>query len=559
VIKEIKDLDERQTVALMQDDLTKNAHLVTHIHKLAQIGLALSVEKDIDILLSMILTEARALVHADAGTLYIVDKNGQRLKFAVLQNDTFSERSKASGGTIEATFPDVPLYENEVPNYQNVSSYAALTGEVVNISDVYAATDFDFTGPRRYDAATGYRTASMLVIPMQNHENDIIGVMQLLNAKNPRTGQVEGFSGERIGIIRSLASQAAVSLTNTQLINELKALLHAIVQSVSTAIDAKSPYTGGHIKRVVDLTMTIAQKINETDQGCFADTHFNADEMEELRLAAWMHDVGKITTPEYVVDKATKLQTIFDRIELIETRFHLIAKSIENLLLHQKILFLQGEGGGKEVLDRLEKKTSSEITALYAQLDQLKALNKGSKPMSEEDLALIQMLSQDSFHINGEPYPYLTDDEVKNLSIRQGTLTNEERAIIENHATMTLKILKQLPFPKRMSNTPEYAGAHHEKLDGTGYPLKLSGKNLPLQSKILAIADIFEALTAKDRPYKPPLKLSQALNILESMKKNHHIDPDIFDLFIRERLFAEYAQKEMFSSQIDEILNDNRG
>jgi HD-GYP domain-containing protein (c-di-GMP phosphodiesterase class II) len=535
----------------LESDQNVHDHLVKHIHKLTQIGLALSAEKDIKRLLEMILTEARALSSADAGTLYILDKEENRLRFEILQNDSMGARLGEGGGA-QIRLPDVPLHRDGKANYANVSSYVALTGKVVNIPNVYEAEGFDFTGPRKYDAATGYRTESMLVIPMQNHENEIIGVLQLLNARNPETGQVERFSKHYVDIIASLASQAAVSLTNTQLIQELKDLLYAFVQSIGTAIDAKSPYTGGHIKRVVDLTMIIAQKMNESDQAPFRDIHFSADEMEELRLAAWMHDVGKITTPEYVVDKASRLQTIFDRIELVETRFHLIAKSIENSFLQQKVAWLQNGNPDTSLLDRLEKKVSDEIRELYNKLDFLKTLNTGDKRMSPDDICLVEELAHNAYTINGEQRPYLTADEVKNLSILQGTLTRDERLTIENHAAMTLNILKQLPFPRRMARIPEYAGSHHEKLDGTGYPLKLKGDTLSLQSRILAIADIFEALTAQDRPYKQPLKLSHALDILTSMKHNRHIDGDIFDFFVNNRLYVDYARKEMSPAQMGE-------
>lgn len=517
--------------------------------------MALSVEKDIKKLLGMILTEARSLSHADAGTLYILDKDENRLRFEILQNDSMSKQT-TENSEFKFTLPHVPLFEQGRPNHANVSSYVALTGQVVNIPNVYEAEGFDFTGPRRYDAATGYRSESMLVLPMQNHENDIIGVLQLLNARNPETGRTEEFSDNYVDIIASLTSQAAISLTNTQLIQDLKNLLYAFIQSIATAIDAKSPYTGGHIRRVVDLTMIIAENITKSDQGPFRDIHFGEEELEELRLAAWMHDVGKITTPEYVVDKATKLQTIYDRINLVETRFHLIAASIENSHLRRKVALLQSSTPDLPELQRLEKAASDEIKALYNSLDAIKTVNKTGRPMSEDDINLVGAIARKTFVVNGKPQPYLTKNEVHNLSIRQGTLTPEERQVVENHAAMTLKILKQLPFPRAMANMPEYAGGHHEKLDGSGYPRKLSGKNLPLQSRILAIADIFEALTAKDRPYKPPMKLSMAINIMNSMKKNRHIDPDILDFFIHNRLYAPYAQKEMTAAQIDEPTID---
>lgn len=524
--------------------------LIKRINKLTQIGLALTAEKDIKKLLKMILTEARSLSHADAGTLYIVDTDENRLRFEILQNDSMNQSATAQTDG-EFTLPDVPLYEQGEPNHTNVSSYVALTGEIVNIPNVYESGFFDFTGPRKYDAATGYRSESMLVLPMKNHENDIIGVLQLLNAQNPETGRTEPFSENYVDIIASLASQAAVSLTKAQLIEDLQKLFYAFIQSIATAIDEKSPYTGGHIERVVDLTMIIAKNISECSHGPFRETHFSDDEMEELRLAAWMHDVGKITTPEYVVDKSTKLETIFDRIDLVESRVHLIAASMENSLLRQKIALLEDGTDDLSEIQRLEKTTAKEINALYDTLAVIKSVNKTSRPVSEDKIKQIRDFARKKYEFNGETHPFLSPDELDNLSIHQGTLTPRERKVIENHAAMTLKILEQLPFPRSMANTPEYAASHHEKLDGSGYPRQLSGENLPLQSRILAIADIFEALTAKDRPYKPPMKLSVALNILNAMKKSDHVDPDILDFFIRNRLYETYARKEMNSAQID--------
>lgn len=529
---------------------TFQEELAGHIHKLTEIGLALSAEKDNKKLLEMILTEARSLSRADAGTLYILDKDETRLRFEILQNDSMGMQL-VNKDHPELSMPDVLLYRGGAPNYANVSSYVALTGNIVNIPNVYEAEGFDFTGPRQYDKATGYRTVSMLVIPMRNHENKVIGVLQLLNARNPETGEIHSFSKDYENIIASLASQAAVSLTNTQLIRELKDLLYAFIQSIGTAIDAKSPYTGGHIRRVVDLVMIIANGINESDREPFKNVHFSADELEELRLAAWMHDVGKITTPEYVVDKASRLETIFDRIELVETRFKLIAQLVENSNLRRKLACLETGNPDREALDRIDRSASEELAELHTKFDFVRSLNKRDKPLNEDDVALVTAIARNTFSDNGRELPFITENELDNLIVRQGTLTPDERLIIENHAAMTLKILKKLPFPRRMAHIPEYAGSHHEKLDGSGYPLKLTGDELPLQSRILAIADIFEALTAKDRPYKLPLKLSHALNILNSMKQRGHIDSDILDLFITDRLYADYARKEMDPAQLD--------
>ncbi len=524
---------------------------IKHIKQLTTIGLALSAEKNINKLLEIILEYARDLSHADAGTLYIIDDD-ENLGFEIMQNDTMKTRMGGTSG-VEISLPKVPLYVNGKPNHSNVSSYTALTGETVNIPDVYEAKGFDFTGPKEYDAATGYRSKSMLVIPMKNHENKIIGVLQLLNSKIPETDKVTEFSKEYVDLVASLASQAAVALTNTQLIQDLENLLYAFIKSIATAIDEKSPYTGGHINRVVDLTMMMAEAINKTDQGALGGAFFSKDELEELRLAAWMHDVGKITTPEYVVDKASKLETIFNRIKLVETRFHMIAKSIENESLQQKIELMQNQTDDETNIKRLDEELAVQLKSLKDDFNFVKECNQSVEFMSDDKIDRIKEIATKTFISPEGEQPYLTEEEVENLCIRKGSLTEKERKTIENHASMTKKMLNELPFPAKLGRVAEYASSHHEKLDGSGYPLGLLEKELPLQSRIMVIADIFEALTAKDRPYKKPMNLSQAIKILGFLKKDKHIDPDIHDLFLERRLFYKYAQKEMAPEQIDEV------
>jgi HD-GYP domain-containing protein (c-di-GMP phosphodiesterase class II) len=524
---------------------------IKHIKQLTQIGLALSSEKDISKLLESIVDQARKLSNADAGTLYIMEDDKAYLRFEILQNDTMNIRV---GGTrtIEQTLPKVPLFDQQGrPNHANVSSYTAITGQIVNIPDVYEADGFDFTGPRKYDESTGYRSKSMLVIPLKNHENDIIGVLQLLNAQDRETGEVVAFSPEYVDLIGSLASQAAVALTNTQLIQDLKNLFHAFIRSIATAIDAKSPYTKGHIDRVVDLTMMIAAAVNEDSAGAFKNTVFNDDEIEEMRIAAWMHDVGKITTPEYVVNKSTKVETIFDRIHLIETRFGLIAEQIRTRFLNQKVEILGTGDPDGQALARIDEKCGEKLAQLCDDLAFIKACNSPGEYLGDDSIDRIRRIGARTYFQNGEEKPYLTADEVENLCIRKGSLTTAERDKIQEHATMTLKILRQLPFPKKLSRVAEYASGHHEKLDGTGYPRGLCEEELSLQSKIMAVADIFEALTAKDRPYKQPMKLSQAIKILGFMKKDRHIDPEVLDIFLQNQLHLEYARVQMNPEQID--------
>ncbi len=448
---------------------------------------------------------------ADAGTLYILDKRQKYLQVEIFQNDTMKTRMDGakkieSLSIVPFPLPHVPLYDEKGKgNYSHVSSYVALTGEIVNIQDVYDIPEayknkgFDFTGPKKYDEKSGYRSRSMLVIPLKNHENKIIGVLQLLNAQNKRS-EVIAFSPDLEDLVASLASQAAVALTNNQLIRDLKDALQkiknlfdAFIKSIATAIEKKSLYTGGHIERVVKLTMMIAKKINETCEGPLKDACFDENEMEELRLAAWMHDIGKITTPQHIMDKATKLEAIFDRIHLIETRFHLIAKCIENRYLQRKIEILQSRKNNSET-DQPDRELSSEIKTLYEELEFIRFCNRNI--VDDDKIKRLQEIAAKAYSMNGETLPYLTRDEVRNLCVQQGTLTDEEREIIENHATMTWNILFELPFPTAMASVPDYAWAHHEKLDGSGYPQGISGKDIPLQSRIMVIADIFEALTA---------------------------------------------------------------
>jgi len=524
---------------------------IKHIMQLTRIGLALSAEKNINKLLEVIVDYARDLSHADAGTLYILDDDKEHLRFEIMQNDTMKTRIGGTSG-VEISLPKVPLNTNGKPNYSNVSSYTALTGETVNIPDVYKAREFDFTGPMEYDAATGYRSKSMLVIPMKNHENNIIGVLQLLNSQIPETGEVVAFSKDYVDLVASLASQAAVALTNTQLIQDLKNLFYSFIKSIATAIDEKSTYTGGHITRVVDLTMMIAEGINKTDHGPFKDFLFNEDELEELRLAAWMHDVGKITTPENVIDKSTRLQAIFDRTHLIETRFQMITKSFENEYLQRKIELLQNGIIDESKIKIMDQELAHKIRDLGEELKFIKACNNPGEFMSDEKIDRIKKIAKKNYVSPDGEHTYLTEDEVENLCIRKGSLTDKERNIIENHAGITLKILNELPFPAKLANVPEFASSHHEKLDGSGYPRGLSEKELSLQSRIMAIADVFEALTSKDRPYKEPMKLSKAVKIMEFMKQDKHIDGDIYDLFLKSRLLYEYAKKQMAPEQIDE-------
>ena len=509
------------------------------IKRLIRIGTALSAEPNIDRLFEMIVEEARKITNADGGTLYIMSDDNRELQFAIVQTETLKVRMGGTGEKI--SWKPVGLYNSDdTPNHGNVSAYVALTGTIVNMSDVYDSEGFDFKGTRSFDAQTGYRSKSMLVVPMKDHRNDIIGVLQLLNARDDVNQDVVPFSYESQEMTESLASLAAVALSNNRLIRELETLMDSFIRAIATAIDEKSPYTGGHIRRVAELTMDIARTINETVEGSYAEVHFSDDELKELQIAAWLHDVGKITTPEYVIDKATKLETIYDGIELLRLRFALVD-------LQEKIRTLQHQMN--PVLDSGEK--DADKIQLAEEFRFLSETNLGSERMSDEMMDHVRAIAARTWEVNGKQESLLTKKEAENLTIRQGTLNTAEREIVKNHAAVTHKILSQLPFPKKLKRVPEYAAAHHEALNGKGYPKGLEAGQLPLQSRILALADVFEALTAKDRPYKTAKTLSEAMDIMSMMVKDRHIDPDLFDLFKREGIYLDYADRELAPQQID--------
>lgn len=514
----------------------------SHIHELVKIGLALSAEKNLNRLLEMIVSEACRFTNADGGTLYIKSEDGEFLDFAIVQNDSLNVRMGGPGEAI--SWPPVPLKTSDgQDNERNVSAYCALTGKAINIVDVYFAEGFDFQGTKDFDKTTGYRSKSMLVLPMRDHEDEVIGVLQLLNAQDRETGEVVGFPENEIEFITSLASQAAIAINNVRLIEGLENLLNSFVKAIAAAIDEKSPYTGGHIERVAELTEHLALEINRSDSGRFKEVSFSPEELSEIRMAAWMHDVGKISTPEYVVDKSTKLETIFDRIEIVRCRVEILKKEAEIRELKKRL--------GPDVALEDNKDLGQEIAGLDETLSFLESVNIGGEFLTDDRVARIKELAAISFEMNGSRMPLINDEEMKNLMIRKGTLTNEEREIINNHVNVGIKMLSSLPFPKKLRRVPALAGAHHEKLDGSGYPNGLKNGEIPNQARILAVADVFEALTAADRPYKEGKLLSESMRILGFMEKDNHLDADLCELLVESGIIQEYAGKHLSARQRD--------
>jgi HD-GYP domain-containing protein (c-di-GMP phosphodiesterase class II) len=506
-----------------------------HLYQLVKIGLGLSSEKNIDRLLERIVREARNFTNADGGTLYIRENERELLDFAIVQNDSLGVFMGGSGEVI--SWPSVPLrLEDNQENHRNVSAHCALTGEPVNISDVYDAEGYDFQGTRDFDASTGYRSRSMLVIPLRDHEDEVIGVLQLLNAKDRETGAVVPFPEHEVGMVMSLASQAAIALTKMRLVRGLENLMDAFVRTIGDAIDEKSPYTAGHVFRVANLTEQIALEVNRADSGKFGPVNFSADELAEIRMAAWLHDVGKITTPEHLMDKATKLQSIFDRMELIRHR-------VEISKLNDELIRLENEP-----CPRTEARLSPVRHGTVAREEEwqeivnfLDRINLGGEGLPAESIEKVRRLSGMTYAMSGMELPLLAPDEVENLCVQKGTLTAAERKVMNHHVEMSIRMLEGLPFPKKLRNVPTYAGMHHEKLNGTGYPRGLGSEAIPLPARMLALADVLEALTAADRPYKHGKMLSEAMSILEGMVGRGDLDGDLCDLVVESGLIGRFA------------------
>ena len=504
------------------------------IKKMSDIGRALSGVHDLNTLLEMIVDQARNFTNADAGTLYIVEDN--TLRFQIVQNDSLKIRMGGKSGE-SIPFPPVELKES------NVSAFVALKGVSVNIPDVYNTDLFDFTGPKKFDDSTGYRSKSMLVVPMRNHENDVIGVLQLLNATNPITNEVIAFSQDYENLSESLASQAAVSITNAKLIANMTELFEAFVKVMATAIDEKSPVTGGHIRRVADLTLTMAEVIHDIDEGHFKDKTFSPDQMYELRIAAYMHDIGKVTSPVEIVEKAKKLQTIFDRIQYVRLRMAYIIQKIKLEGQEAKIKILQN-GSSPEKLNSIEKETLEKLMEIEEIQRFINKCNEPGEFLDDEILVRLKEVSEKTYIDDaGEQQPFITEDELVNLSIRRGSITEKERQKMQGHAAVTLKMLKQIPFTKKLKNIPDFAGAHHEFLNGKGYPLGLKGDEISFEGRLMAVTDIAEALTASDRPYKKAMPLETVYRILRSMVEGEELDPNLVELFIEKEVYKIYLKK----------------
>lgn len=529
------------------------------------------------------------MLNCDGGTMYLVTQQNT-LSFAVRTKEDI------------LPFQEIPLYDAEtgLANETYASAYAAIHKKTVNIDDVYQETRFDCSGTRDFNTQSGYRTVSLLTVPMAPRNGDVIGILQFINALDPDTGVIISFPDDMVVLVEALAAQAAIALDNLQLVEGQKNTTENLIKVLAAAIDTKSLHTRHHCVRVPELALMLADAACNATQGALADFDFKSeDEWFEFRVGAWLHDCGKIMTPEHIIDKATKLDCIYNRIHEIRMRFEVLLRDAKIVRLETLL-----NGGDVSEADALFEKQKTE---LYGDLAFIAECNLGSEMMEPAHIKRIKAIAQktwqrhfdnrlglsleESTRRHSEPDPqlpiqeFLLSDkwhhiiqrnpdqvpdpslginmvipehlynygEIYNLTVQKGTLTTEERYKVNEHIIETIKMLEQVPFPEFLKCVPEYATTHHETLDGQGYPRRLTAENLSIPARIMAIADIFEALTSSNRPYKAAYTLSKALKILHGMKINSHIDPDLFDLFLTSGVYRNYAEQFLSPEQIDDV------
>lgn len=506
-----------------------------------KISTLLSKEKDLGKILEMILQEAISYTHSEGGTIYL--KEGDNLLFKSIMN------SKLGIHINNPSFPPIRLFIEGKENSENVSARAALTKTVVNVPDIYRYNidGFSFEGVKKFDKENNYRTHSMLVIPMLNQDNEVIGVIQLIN-KCTADASIP-YEQEDIELTTTYANWAATAISKNRLVEDLEALLLSFLEAIAVALSAKSPYGYGHVQKVAQLMKVISKKVDE-DNSFYQDIHYTEEELKELEVAAWMHDIGKIAIPEHIIDKSTKLETIHDRISEIKMRYRYLKSALKAQMLEEKLQLVQ-EQKSKEAKN-LEEEFNIKMAALDDEADFLAHVNQPSTKIGMKEISRIESIAERTYTLEGESFMLLSLDEVENLSVKNGTLTEKERFKINEHAAISNKMLEMLTFPKKFSRVKEIASAHHEKLNGTGYPEGLHAKDISFEGRLMAVVDIFEALTANDRPYKSPKTIQETFEILEGMAQRNEIDKTIVEFLKETKAYEEYAHTYLLKEQYEE-------
>jgi HD-GYP domain-containing protein (c-di-GMP phosphodiesterase class II) len=504
--------------------------------QLNEIGIALSSQRDVRELLNLILAKAREITRADAGSLYLVDDDaeGQRhLRFMLTQNDSLVFPFK------EFT---LPLAED------SMAGYTALRGKVVNFADAYhIPPEMPFHFNNHYDRESGYRTKSLLTLPMRNAKGEVLGVLQLINAKNDPAARLRSeadvaahvlpFDERSVRLALSLASQAAVAYENRKLYNDIQTLFEGFVKAAVTAIEQRDPTTSGHSLRVAAYTQGLAETVDQVSTGPYSTSHFDHEQMKEIRYAALLHDFGKVGVREEVLVKAKKLYPL--QMELVKQRFDYIRKEVEVGMVRRKLqMFLERDrGDALSEIARLSEDFEQRLDRIQDYLEFILQANEPTLMEHGQFRKLNEIAKQFFLDSKGSELPYINADEMRLLSIPKGSLDAAERQQIESHVVYTFNFLSQIPWTKELRRVPEIARAHHEKLNGAGYPYKLHGDQIPLQTKMMTICDIFDALTASDRPYKRAVPVERALSILEECVQANEIDAELFRLFRESKVY----------------------
>ncbi len=521
------------------DAAADRARLERDLSELNAIGIRLSAESNPRFLLETILSKAREITNSDAGSLYIVEDRAEapHLRFALAQNDSVA----------------VPFRTATLPlTGESIVGHVALTGELINVADAYAPpADAPFAINRRFDEEAGYRTKSMLVVPMRTPQGDTIGALQLINCKTDRDARlrtpedverhVRTYSARHEKLAGSLASQAAVAIYNRRLYLSIRELFEGFVKASVTAIEARDPTTSGHSFRVADLTVGLAEVVDRCQTGPYRELKFRDDEVMELRYASLLHDFGKVGVREHVLVKAKKLYPA--DLERIRHRVELLQRGLALRTERRKLdRALARAADYADYAARLDAELAAAIAELDRQLDLVGVANEPTVQAQTFMTEILRLASQTWEDADGTPRTVLTPQEARVLAIPRGSLTEAERIAIQQHVVHTFQFLTQIPWTKELRRVPDIARAHHEKLDGTGYPYGIGADEIPVQSRMMAIADIYDALTASDRPYKKALRAEEALAILDAERRAGALDSALFELFVEARVFERTAR-----------------